>query len=195
MIPVIFRPFHEASHDSFWWGHSFCSNSEYINLFRYTVDRIKSRCPNVLIAYSPDKNWNTLASSDRYMDRYPGDEYVDILGLDCYGLGNQEAMEKCIHQLSLLSDYANKHNKVVALTETGNNGLKTSKWFCNCLYPVLTAKGVNVAYALVWGSWNSDNGFFVPFRKKGEAANDFKKFVKKKNIYMSKNISKLHLYE
>lgn len=95
----------------------------------------------------------------------------------------------------LLSTYAEKHNKVVALTETGNNGLKSNQWFCKRLYPILISKGVHVAYVVVWGSWNADNGFFVPYLKDSEESKDFKRFVKKKQIYMSKKVTKLHLYE
>lgn len=195
LIPVIFRPFHEASHDAFWWGYCFCSNDDYIKLFRYTVERLRTKCSNILIAYSPDNNWTTLSSSDRYMDRYPGDQYVDILGMDSYGLDNEKSMNKCVEQLVYLSTYAKTHNKVVALTETGNKGLKVPQWFCKRLYPILVAEDVNVAYIVVWGSWSVENGFLVPYKINSEEAKDFKRFVKKKQIYMSKKIKKLHLYE
>lgn len=164
LIPVIFRPFHEASTNSFWWGSDRCSDKEFIKLYRYTFQFIRKYCSNVLFAYSPDKNWNTLEVDDRYMSRYPGDEYVDILGLDCYGLENEQAVNKCIQQLRLLSFYSKVHHKVVALTETGNMGCTVHGWYSNNLMKVLTADGVDVAYVVVWSSW-SKSAFLSPLMK------------------------------
>lgn len=181
-IPFVFRPFHEGSGSWFWWGHSQCSNEEYKQLFRLTIDKLRLHFPKMRIVYSPDSNWNTLDKSDKYMDRYPGDSYVDILGMDNYSICDEESKQKSISQLRQLTTYAKVHHKLVALTEVGNLGLTVKKWFTDYLYPTLTASGVNVSYVVFWGSWSKNKGYCIPFKKKSLENKDFIKFLKKKQI-------------
>ena len=79
-IPVIFRPFHEMNGEWFWWGEGNCSSKDYIQLWQETIHmlRDKHKVHNLLYAYSPNK----LRPNDDYMKYYPGDDYVDLLGLD-----------------------------------------------------------------------------------------------------------------
>lgn len=180
-IPVVIRLFHESSESWFWWGIQYCSNQEYKKLFRYTVDRITSQCNNVMVAYAPDKNWSSMDVADKFLSRYPGNNYVDIVGYDNYGI-NDDSIHETVHQLQLLSLFANKNNKVAALTETGNLALKIPRWFTKCLQPCLTACGVNLAYVQIYGSWSSVDGFFFPFRKNSREAKDFRRFFRNKRI-------------
>ncbi len=190
LIPIIFRPFHEASADWFWWGHNYCSNKEYIELFIYTVNKIKEKYNNILIVYSPDRNWYSLSITDRYMDRYPGDNYVDIIGYDNYHINTKTEIEKAITQLRLLSEYGKAHNKLVALTETGNYGLTIKNWFTNNLYQVISAKGVSIAYVCFWSSWSiKGNGYCLPYKKLSKEAKDFKRFVNKRKIILSQKMN------
>ncbi|WP_302559691.1 glycoside hydrolase family 26 protein [Phocaeicola coprocola] len=191
-IPIILRLFHEGSHNAFWWGYDYCTKDEYKELFIYTTQLIKSRCPNkILIAYSPDYNWNTLSPNDRYMDRYPGNNYVDILGLDNYHIKSEEGIAKCINQLQQLTEYGNKYNKIVALTETGCYGLNISNWFTEYLYKVITAPKVKISYVMFWSSWSSkNNGYCIPYKKDSPETKDFLKFTQKKNIILINNNGK-----
>ena len=38
LVPIIFRPWHEMNYSWFWWGKKFCADSEYVALYRMTVD-------------------------------------------------------------------------------------------------------------------------------------------------------------
>lgn len=185
-IPVVVRLFHEASGSWFWWGDQHCSNQEYKELFRYTVDRITCQCNNVMIAYTPDRNWNSMDVKDKFMNRYPGNSYVDIVGYDNYGI-NESNLQETISQLQLLSSFAKQNRKVAALTETGNLALKIPNWFTNCLEPCLTAPGVHLAYVQIYGSWSSVDGFFFPFNKNSKEAKDFRKCFRNKHIIKIKN--------
>lgn len=180
-IPVVVRLFHEASGSWFWWGDQHCSNQEYKELFRYTVGRITSECNNVMIAYTPDSNWNSMDVKDKFMNRYPGNGYVDIVGMDNYGI-NESNISETVHQLRLLFSFAQQNRKVAALTETGNLALKIPNWFTICLEPCLTASGVRLAYVQIYGPWSSVDGFFFPYKKNSVEAKDFRKFYKNKSI-------------
>lgn len=76
-IPVLFRPLHEASGKWFWWGAKGpepCKALWKLIFNRLTV----THGINNLIWV-----WTTDAKDDN-LDWYPGDEYVDILGVDIY---------------------------------------------------------------------------------------------------------------
>ena len=79
-VPIIFRPWHENLGSWFWWGGKLCSDQEYKELFRATwLYFTKERgLTNLLWCYSP----NGPIPPEVYMSRYPGDEFVDILGTD-----------------------------------------------------------------------------------------------------------------
>lgn len=121
-IPVIFRPWHEHNYSWFWWGKRRCTKDEYVELWKTTIDYLKKKgVHNLLYAYSPNQ------IRDDYLERYPGDEYVDILGVDHYfynkvidialiGLSPQNDYKKGI---IWLCEEAVKRNKIPAVTEFG----------------------------------------------------------------------------
>ena len=80
--PVIFRPWHECSESWFWWGSKLCSADEYKALFRTTWSYLTETrgLKNLLWCYSP----NGGIDADEYLERYPGDDVIDLMGLDQY---------------------------------------------------------------------------------------------------------------
>ena len=81
-VPVLFRPFHEHTGNGFWWGKGNCTAEEYIALWRFTLEYLRDTkgVHNLLYVYSPD----IVSSQDNYLEFWPGDAYVDVLGLDAY---------------------------------------------------------------------------------------------------------------
>lgn len=76
-IPVLWRPLHEASGAWFWWGAK--GAAPCIALWRLMYDRMTNHHGlNNLIWV-----WTTTSDSQA-IPWYPGDEYVDILGMDIY---------------------------------------------------------------------------------------------------------------
>ena len=204
-IPMIFRPFHECNGDWFWWGSRFLSEDEYIELFRYTVDYLvgEKGADNLLIAYSPN---GPVSDEKEYLQRYPGDDYVDILGLDFYndkphkGDGFCRALTKALDIIYFLAD---ARGKISALTETGYRSLDTANgyfeglspdnntvtdWFTSLLDGITsTDGGSHIAYMLVWANF-SDTQFWVPFATEDfrhEMCDDFIKFTEDDRIRMA----------
>ena len=82
LIPVVFRPWHEHTGSWFWWGKDLCSSEQYKTLWRMTNDRLRLKgVNNVLLAYSPGMESDTV---EEYLERYPGDDIIDVLGTDVY---------------------------------------------------------------------------------------------------------------
>jgi mannan endo-1,4-beta-mannosidase len=170
-IPIIFRPFHEHNGDWFWWGKNHCSEEEYIALWRFTVSylRDKRNIHHVLYAFSPDASgMNTQPDSVNYLYGYPGDEYVDILGLDNYrDVGIQwntkpieEQKKQMISCLTIVSDLAKQKNKVAAFTETGLEGVTQADWFTQrILEPIKANVNIQLAYVMLWRNANSKHHY------------------------------------
>ena len=179
LAPVIFRPFHEFDGDWFWWGAAHCTPDEYKALYRFTVTYLRDSLGvrNFLYGWSPDKNFTT---ETQYLQRYPGDAYVDLVGMDNYGdLGTSGNNNTASSKLVIVSNYAKKANKIAALTETGLVNLTQPDWFTKRLLATMQLAKVEIAYALVWA--NRKDGYWTPYV--GHAAeNDFKNF--KANSYI-----------
>ena len=119
-IPVLFRPLHEHSGDWFWWGVRHTDGADYIALWRYTVHHLRDvrGVHNVLYVYSPHA---PFAAEADYMNRYPGDAYVDVFGFDAYDDDGDTAvfLKELDHAASLVEQAAQEHGKIPALTEVG----------------------------------------------------------------------------
>ena len=115
-IPFIFRPYHEHSGTFFWWGRERCTDEEYAELWRYTVNYLRNKgLNNILYAYNTDK----VYSLEDFMRGYPGDEYIDMLSIDWYGSGDEfnALIDKA---LDFGSKAAEEKGKLFALSECSN---------------------------------------------------------------------------
>ena len=85
-VVVIWRPFHECNGTWFWWGHREGRETglDLIELWRHQYRYLtkEKKLNNLLWAYSPSSNAHEKVSVMFY---YPGDDYVDIVGVDFYG--------------------------------------------------------------------------------------------------------------
>ena len=193
-MPVIFRPFHEHNGDWFWWGKTHASEADYIALWRFTEDYLRDvkGVHNLIYAYSPDRSRIDLSRGKTdYLYGYPGDAYVDVLGLDDYidvrppiypGESSfEDKKQEFVRSLTLLATLADERHKIPALTETGCEKLTVPNWWTERLLPALRAndKTREIAWLMVWRNANAANEkvehFYVPY-KGHPSAPDFVKF-------------------
>ena len=103
-IPIIFRPFHELNGSWFWWGGKNCTPDEIKQLYQYTEKYLRDtkQVHHLLYAFNTDKFY----SAQEYLERYPGDEYTDVIGFDIYQRGsNNEFMKDANNMLSMLDSF------------------------------------------------------------------------------------------
>jgi len=196
-MPVIFRPFHEHNGEWFWWGKTHCSEEDYIAVWRFTVEYLRDvkGLHNVIYAFSPDRGRIDLDKGDAdYFYAYPGDEYVDIIGLDDYvdvrmpgenetppEKSLEEKKKDLITSLEMIAAIADAKGKVPALTETGCNTLDIPNWWTQVLLPCLDANAQTrkAAWVEVWRNANfkleKHEHFFAPYAGH-PSAEDFVKF-------------------
>ena len=79
-VPMIFRPYHEFDGGWFWWGKPHCKREDFVALWQFTVSYLRDslQVHNFIYAFSPDCTFKTEAE---YLDRYPGDAWVDLVGM------------------------------------------------------------------------------------------------------------------
>ncbi len=194
LIPVIFRPWHEHNGDWFWWGIGKNLNTEqdFVTLWRFTVDYLRNvkKLPNLIFAYSPDRSrLDHDAMAESYLLGYPGDDYVDILGIDNYwdfgGVHNKtprDAQHKqLVASLEMLADLAETKGKVAAVTEGGQDTVVEETFWTERVLSAFSASGKtrSIAYFLVWRNANKEreqhDHFYAPY--KGHASEgDFMRF-------------------
>lgn len=165
LVPIIFRPFHEFDGGWFWWGASHCTTDEFVSLWRFTVSYLRDSLEvhNFLYAFSPDNRFNT---EERFLERYPGDEWVDMVGMDNYGdMGRDRYdLETASRKLKIVSDYAMKKGKLAAFTETGLESIPDTKWWTETLLKVMKKDNMQLCYVLVWrNDSRSPTHFYAPF--------------------------------
>ncbi len=90
-LPIIWRPFHEMNSGWFWYGIAESGktiDAEYfVRLWKMLYEKYEEMgIDNLIWNYSPnnDSGWIDV------MYCYPGDEYVDMVGLDWYTSGGYE---------------------------------------------------------------------------------------------------------
>jgi mannan endo-1,4-beta-mannosidase len=201
LIPVIFRPLHEFDGSWFWWGANFCTPEEYKTAYQFTVDYLKNTkgVHNILYAFSPDNSYTTAES---YLSRYPGDKYVDVLGMDNYGDFNNQGSSGAKNanlKLKMISTLAHNKVKIAALTETGYQVTTTNPpitdWFSNYLYTALNDHStfdvpvISISYVMFWN--NSKDAYYVPNNTVSNAT-DFKTFAAKPKSALLNSLPKMY---
>lgn len=169
-IPFIFRLWHEWEDSWMWWGAKYASAEDYKRFFILTEQTIKKYTPNaqILWAYCSDRFVN---SEGDYMERYPGDEYVDIIGFDDYAIGqSKEDWSAAVNRAKMICRIAEERHLATGLFETSNNKRKIPNYYTNHLNRMLKAKGVRLGIVQIWSLKNFNDSI------------DMKSFVNQKNI-------------
>ncbi len=87
-VVVLWRPLHEMNGDFFWWTagkyEGWASPQEFAALWKYTFEylTVERNLDNLLWVYAPNTPSPGVQPATHY---YPGDQYVDVVGLDYYG--------------------------------------------------------------------------------------------------------------
>jgi len=174
-VPVLFRPFHEHTGSWFWWGKDLCSVEDYKSLWKFTVSYLQNEknIHHLIYTYSTDR----FKTTEEYLERYPGDDWVDIMGCENYwDFQSGATISNGIAQLRMLVNLAMSRKKLAALTETGFDGIPVKNWWTQYLLTPIKADSVarNISYLMVWRNANRKH-YYVPF-KDHKSAMDFIQF-------------------
>ncbi len=189
-IPILFRPYHEHTGSWFWWGKNLCTVNDYKALWRFTVTYLRDtkNIHHLLYSYSTDR----FSSESDYLERYPGDEFIDVLAFDLYDRGAEfpALLKSCAATVSKL---AAEKQKIGTVSETGGPIAKQTEWWTKTLLESL--RPYNLSYVLIWRNPSRQpEAAFAPF-KGHPSSEDFVKFHDDAHTLFQKNITPLELYK
>ena len=159
-IPVVLRYPHECDGNWFWWGRGWCTTDEFRRFCRFEADYLRKACGSdqIIFAYTPDRTWAEFGkegdSDNTFLAYYPGDTYVDLLGIDDYSIGNGDDrkveinLKETVRKLRLMTAFAKERGQIVCISEAG--GMKKRDDFWQWLHRAATADGVEVAFVNTW---------------------------------------------
>jgi len=194
LVPMIFRPYHEFDGDWFWWGQSHCTVEEFKLLWRFTVSYLRDSLGvhNFIYAFSPDNKFNT---EEQFLERYPGHEWVDMVGMDNYGDFGRDGkynVEAGLKKLKIVSDFALKVGKLAAFTETGLESIPNITWWTEILLKTLKSEDLKLCYVLVWrNDTRSPTHYYAPFPGHISEA-DFLKFFRDPFTLFEKDLRNIY---
>lgn len=150
-IPIIFRPYHEHTQTWSWWGSNNTTQEEFIDFWRFTVDYLKNEknVHNLIYAISPQLDG--VGTKANLLYRWPGDDYVDFIGMDSYHGTNSNALSTNVRNLAELSK---EKKKPAGITETGIEGIRSGNgqeyvnyWVDEILIPII---GKDISMVIMW---------------------------------------------
>lgn len=176
-IPIIFRPFHEHTQTWSWWGSRCTTEQQFIDLWRFTINYLTAKrgVHQLIFAISPQID--SQKSESEFLFRWPGDDYVDVIGMDCYQGLSPTVFAANIKTICKIS---RDKSKPCCVSETGVEGFTaTDYWTKQILTP---ATGRTLSYIVTWrnkfvaGDY-SDNHYYSVW-KGHPSEKDFLKFYK-----------------
>ena len=162
LVPVIFRMYHEHTQNWSWWGSSCTTASEFVALWQFTVRYLRDTkgVHNFLYAISPQMDEIYPNAQERIQSRWPGDDWVDFIGIDCYHGTWDDAFRTNLDALEAVSL---EKRKPCGVTETGKESFsEVDFWTRHVLEPV---GGHRVSMVTMWrnkyvGNNESDKHYF-----------------------------------
>lgn len=194
LIPIIFRPYHEHTQTWSWWSSKCTTESEFIEFWRFTVSYLRDvkGVHNFIYAISPQMDGNYGdGTKGRLLHRWPGDNYVDFIGMDCYHWMNNDSFTSNLTAISALSL---EKKKPCGVTETGPEGFSTSDYWTSHI--LACAKDKRISMIVMWrnkyvGSNESDRHFYSVYPGH-PSEDDFRKMYDDASTFFSKDLPDMY---
>lgn len=197
LIPVVFRPYHEHTQTWSWWGRSCTTESEFVQLWQYTVKYLRDTkgVHNFIYAISPQMD--SPKSRGDFLYRWPGNEFVDFIGMDCYHGLNPVTFAVNLMAISRLSK---ELKKPCGVTETGVEGL--IDWNGNTVFRYWTEQiltpslGQSVSMIVMWRNKydpNEEGHHFYSVFKGHSTESNFNTMYNHKGTYFSKDLPNMYV--
>ena len=193
LIPVIFRPYHEHTQTWSWWGSKCTTEDEFIRFWRFTVEYLRDTkgVRNFIYAVSPQMDEVYNDAKSRLTFRWPGDDYVDFIGMDCYHYSWKQAFKS---NLEAISEVSREKMKPCGVTETGPEGFDWKDYWTNHI--LQSAAGSRVSLIVMWrnkyvGSNESDRHFYSVYPGH-PSEDDFRTMYDDPRTFFSKDLPDMY---
>lgn len=193
LVPMILRPYHEHTQNWSWWGSSCTTASEFVEFWQMTVKYLRDEkgVHNLLYAVSPQMDGIYSDPQGRILTRWPGDSYVDFIGMDCYHGTNSTAFAS---NLKAIQEVSASKMKPCGVTETGLESFsQVDYWSRQIMTPT---EGKRVSMVVMWrnkyvGTNESDKHYYSVFPGH-PSEDDFKKMYADSRSIFSKDLPDMY---
>ena len=192
-IPILFRPYHELTGGWFWWGKGNGTPEEFKTLWKFTFEYLQKKgVHNLIYIY----NTSSFSSQEDFLDKYPGDNYADIISFDSYQNNDDKDGKKFIeevqNQLKIINEIGIKRNKLIAIAEAGYEAVPDPKWWTGTLSKAIG--DYKISYVLLWRNhgWQEKEQkmhYYAPYTGQ-VSAKDFVDFYNLDKTLFEKDIKK-----
>lgn len=173
LIPILFRPFHEHTQTWSWWGSRCTTEEEFISLWRFTLNYLTNEkgVHNFIYAISPQMD--TPKRAEDFYFRWPGDEYVDFIGMDCYHGLNASTFAT---NIKAMVEASKEKSKPCGVTETGVEGFQDKDYWTKQILEPATGRAISmiVMWRNKYDPGEGGNHYFSVF-KGHPSETDFRK--------------------
>jgi mannan endo-1,4-beta-mannosidase len=167
-IPILFRPFHELTGNWFWWCKTNGTPEQFKEVWKFTVDYLKSKkVYNLIYVY----NTSMVKTREEFLEYYPGSDYVDILSFDNYAYNDptqdNSFVENNLKLFEIVDKIATEQHKLVAFAETGYETIPYDKFWTETL--MKSMGNYKISYVLAWRNhgWQEQEKkmhYYVPYK-------------------------------
>jgi mannan endo-1,4-beta-mannosidase len=179
--PMLFRTYHENDGKFFWWGSSATTDANYVSLYQDMVAQLEGfGVHNLIYVYSPQliNGYSTYTGA-----RYPGNNYVDIFGIDrYYGQNDNEYIFNDISAYDTAEVAAAANNKPYAIVEGYNDQNPADGAYSNTFWTIYMGNiqtdplAKQAVYIAFWTSesdplYNSVVASYGPVINRGDSQN------------------------
>lgn len=183
LIPIIFRPWSTESLGYDYWDiRHMNENSVFIKMWNTCQDYINEKGLNNLLWCYSVPVWGI----DSFEERYPGNDRVMMIGIDCYFQNSESKLIEWITPaLETISKFSQKNNIMFAFTECslGNKGAMSDYW-TRVLMPVLDKYLHSMSFFMI----QANDGYGYPVAPSSRSSSDFKKFYAAENTLFLNDI-------
>jgi len=144
--------------DGGWQPWAANNATDFVTAFRHIVTLIRAQAPAVKIDWCGNFGGSQVSGGDEFTNLYPGDAYVDIVGVDAYdrqwfAVTNDATWNSYVtrsHGLADWLNFAKSHGKKLSLPEWGLYSTETgdAPVYIQKMHDWFAANAANIAYEL-----------------------------------------------
>ena len=171
--PILLRINNEMNGDWVSYStHHLCKDPDlFIDTYRYIHDFFdKEGVDNLIYVFNPNEKSFPDFSYNKYLAYYPGDEYVDVIGLTAYNTGDfyEGEVWRTFDEAykPIYDDYVQRFDQPYMITEFSSSSVGGDKaaWFSDMFEKIKNYPKIKIA--VLWNSadWDEKDGEKIPSR-------------------------------
>lgn len=153
------RPGWEFNLSGSWdWTTDRIGDAAFVQGFRDSIDGIRSTCPGIRAEWNPNSGQGGV---EKAMQAWPGDEYVDVIGVDTYDWANEPSQVTMSGGIDEWAQVARDRGKKLSLPEWGAHGKQGRGDNPEFVKSIMAALEKNLDVVVMASYFSEDEGGYI----------------------------------